>query len=262
MGGTFKRQNAVETSVSTYRLDKYEVTIGRYRAFVDAVLAGYTPPAGSGKHTHLAAGGLTNRYDADKLESGWDTAWNAELPADKTTWSDVDHLSCTGSLWTANPRTDENKPVGCVNWFQAYAFCIWDGGFLPSYIEMNYALMGGDLERPHPWGAEPIAPDRATYCATDSCDMAMQSDVGSKPPGDGFFGQSDLVGSVWEWVYDGNNGAEVCKDCIFVDGASTLRSFTGGGYDSSPVQLETDYMLSDQIDHGVGNRGVRCARSP
>ena len=48
-------------SVSGFRLDKYEVTVGRFRQFVDAVLssdggAGWTPPAGSGKHTHLNGG--------------------------------------------------------------------------------------------------------------------------------------------------------------------------------------------------------------
>jgi formylglycine-generating enzyme required for sulfatase activity len=152
--------------------------------------------------------------------------------------------------------------VTCVNWYQAYAFCIWDSGFLPSYNEFNYALMGGELERPYPWGSEPITPDRATYCSIMDCGTLLPSDVGSKPLGDGFFGQSDLVGSAWEWVLDGNGGAAVCKDCIFYDAAAVLRTCVGGAYNSPPDELDMNYMFTDQGALGNGARGFRCARSP
>ena len=163
-----------------------------------------------------------------------------------------------------NSRNNERKPATCVNWFQAYAFCIWDGGFLPSYIEFNYAEMGGDLERPHPWGSEPIAPERATYCASGDCALLLPSDVGSKPLGDGYFGQSDLVGGSWEWVLDGNNGFDVCTDCIFTDlmSPSQLRTNIGGAYNSPSVQLELDYMSSDMGTTAEGAVGFRCARPP
>jgi sulfatase modifying factor 1 len=39
--------------VSTLRLDKYEVTVGRFRKFVDAWVGGWRPMAGEGKHAHL-----------------------------------------------------------------------------------------------------------------------------------------------------------------------------------------------------------------
>ena len=46
-------------SVSTFRLDKYLVTVGRFRAFVNAWNQGkgYLPTPGSGKHTHSEQGG-------------------------------------------------------------------------------------------------------------------------------------------------------------------------------------------------------------
>jgi formylglycine-generating enzyme required for sulfatase activity len=261
-GGTFKRQNIVPTTMSTVRLDKYEVTIGRFRSFVDAVVAGYLPAAGSGKHTHLPSGGLVNRYDMDNIERGWDSAWNANLPADKTQWNDVDHLSCAGTVWTANSGTNERKPVTCVNWFQAYAFCIWDGGFFPSYIEFDYAEEGGDLQRPHPWGADPISPERATYCAAGDCALLSPIDVGSKPLGDGYFGQSDLVGSVSEWMLDGNNGFDACKDCEFVDYSGTQKLTVGGAYNETEATLALDFMLSFETSYRSGKIGFRCARPP
>src|SRR6266550_5928267 len=105
----------------------------------------------------------------DNVEPGLVALWNAQLPSDKNRWNDVNHLSCDKTVWTANVGNDERKPVTCVSWYEAYAFCIWDGGFLASYNELNYAIMGGDLERPRPWGSEPVSPDRATYCSIMDC---------------------------------------------------------------------------------------------
>ncbi len=62
------------SGVSGFRLDKYEVTVGRFRRFVAAWNAGYTPPAGSGKHADLRAGrGLANSrrpWDSDEPNRG------------------------------------------------------------------------------------------------------------------------------------------------------------------------------------------------
>ena len=57
-------------TVSTFVLDKYDVTVGRFRQFVNAWNggAGYTPAAGSGKHTHLNGGkGLLDVGSPDAL---------------------------------------------------------------------------------------------------------------------------------------------------------------------------------------------------
>jgi sulfatase modifying factor 1 len=70
-GGTYYRTysnhgsglsgEADPASVSGFRLDKYEVTVGRFRQFVDVWNGGWRPSAGSGKHTHLIGGnGLTS----------------------------------------------------------------------------------------------------------------------------------------------------------------------------------------------------------
>src|SRR5208337_5313332 len=65
------------------------------------------------------------------------------------------HLTCAQqhSTWTPSPGTQENLPVGCVTWYEAYAFCIWDGGFLPSGAEWEYAAAGVSQQREYPWGS-------------------------------------------------------------------------------------------------------------
>jgi formylglycine-generating enzyme required for sulfatase activity len=40
-------------TVTDFRLDKYEVTVGRFRKFKAAWDAGWRPSAGAGKHEHL-----------------------------------------------------------------------------------------------------------------------------------------------------------------------------------------------------------------
>jgi hypothetical protein len=71
-----------------FRLDKYLVTVGRFRQFVAAWNggAGYFPAAGSGKHTHLKGGqGLENSGDPGTYETGWDaTNWNNDADINPT----------------------------------------------------------------------------------------------------------------------------------------------------------------------------------
>ena len=90
-----------------------------------------------------------------------------------------------------------------MDWFQAYAFCIWDGAFLPTEAEWNYAAAGGPEQREYPWGATPPSPSLAFYyCETGGTPSCSSQPVGSHPGGDGRYGQADLAGSVWEWNLD------------------------------------------------------------
>jgi sulfatase modifying factor 1 len=260
-GGTSYRHNdpGLPATVSDFRLDKYEVTIGRYRKFVAAMSAGWKPAAGSGKHDHLSAGGLFNTYD-EKIEAGWDPAMDTELPSDQRGWDAI--LMCPGSIWTPAPVYRENMPVGCVDLAQAYAFCIWDGGFLPSYAEWNYAISGGAEQRKYPWGNDPPDANHANYCVTPC--VGTPAVVGSKSPlGDGLWGQSDLAGNVWEWLLDTGLSASVpCKDCMTNQPGLYIYD-VGGAYNSGPDTLGTDYYQNydSPMIHGP-DLGFRCARAP
>ncbi|MGH7297911.1 MAG: formylglycine-generating enzyme family protein, partial [Polyangiaceae bacterium] len=150
--GSAPTGEADSASVTGFQLDKYLVTVGRFRQFVSAWAngAGYTPPSGAGKHTHLNGGlGLVNvgaPPDAGTVyETGW-IATNEIVPTDENL------TSCTPSTWTTSAGSNENKPINCVTWEESYAFCIWDGGFLPSESEWEYAAAGGSEQREYPWG--------------------------------------------------------------------------------------------------------------
>jgi sulfatase modifying factor 1 len=115
-GGTFYRSggNGNPATVSPFRLDKYDVTVGRFRKFVAAWKGGWTPAAGSGKHSHLNGGkGLaTGGTDAGPgFEPGWLSLDDANLaPTDA-------NLGCTGPLvgagfstWTSSAGNNEGRP--------------------------------------------------------------------------------------------------------------------------------------------------------
>ena len=82
-GGTFYRNwTDFPATLSAFRLDKYDVTVGRFRRFVAAWNAGYEPTPGSGKHAYLNDGkGLaTGGVDAgDGYEPGWAATYNVNV---------------------------------------------------------------------------------------------------------------------------------------------------------------------------------------
>jgi formylglycine-generating enzyme required for sulfatase activity len=280
-GGTFSRSyDGVSTTchgancldpqyvatVSDFRLDKYEVTVGRFRKFVDAVVAGWRPAAGSGKHTHLNGGnGLA--ASGGGFEPGWDTTWNATLPSTKATWDAVLGSQPGSATWTVGAATNEKRPINRLNWFDAAAFCIWDGGFLASEAEWNYAAAGGNEQRVYPWSSPPnsttVNDTYAVYCG-GSCESTQ--DVGSKSPtGNGKYGQADLAGNVWEWAADWERSPyseTSCTNCAYCT-ASTYRVRRGGGcgYEGLEHLLAGSRLheLPSGRDYTIG---ARCARTP
>jgi hypothetical protein len=131
--------------VSSYRLDKYLVTVGRYRQFLAAWNAGWVPAPGSGKRTYLSGGqGLV-----DSASGAYEPGWVA---SDDSTVAPGQYGCGAAPTWTSAVGSQEKLPINCVNWYAAYAFCIWDGAFLPAEAEWEYAAAGGAEQRNWVWG--------------------------------------------------------------------------------------------------------------
>jgi sulfatase modifying factor 1 len=255
-------------SVSRFKLDKYDVTVGRFRRFVSAWNGGWAPAAGSGKHTHLNGGaGLTGVGGASAYEPGWGVSDDAYvMPTDA-------NLACGGAFatWTPAPGTGETRPINCVNWWESYAFCIWDGGFLPSEAEAGYAAAGGSEQREYPWGM--TDPGTMSQYAIYGCDYPSGSGtctdvsniapVGTAPRGAGLWGQLDLAGNLWPWALDWHaDYVDPCVDCTAVN-MTTSRAHGGADF-HDPVS----YLAAGSPRHANPPQyrdpvlGVRCAREP
>jgi len=272
-------------TLSGFRLDKYVVTVGRFRKFVAAWTGGYTPTPGSGKHTHINGGlGLANSgastlgrgldggaVDAgdagDGHEPGWLASDNAFVAPTTA------NLACYAgyATWTPSPEGQETLPVNCVTWQEAYAFCIWDGGFLPSEAEWEYAAAGGAEQRPYAWGVTP--PGTNSAYAIFGCDypggatdgictgVANIAAVGTASLGVGRWGQLDLGGELYQWNLDWYAAyASPCVDCAYMSSTSN-RVIRGGyfGYDSTFLLPSNRGNYPEGRANGVG---FRCARVP
>ncbi|MGE0547539.1 MAG: formylglycine-generating enzyme family protein [Kofleriaceae bacterium] len=278
-GGTFYRTHDAATdmrfpstswpaTLSDYRLDKYEVTVGRFRQFVLAGMGtqSHPPAVDDGAHPNLPG-------------SGWQASWNSELPAN--TAALIAGVTCTTNFhtWTDVPGPNENRPMNCVTSYEAAAFCAWDGGFLPTDAEWNYAAVGGAEQRAYAWsspaGAVDIDASRASYwlddtkrCFGDGIDGCAFSDilvVGTKPAGDARWGQSDLMGNVWEWTldwwYSETEYQVPCDDCANLN-RSFYRVWRGGGFNDPARYLRSANRGYLAPGARLPTLGFRCARVP
>jgi formylglycine-generating enzyme len=247
-------------TISSFALDVFEVTVGRFRRFVD-VYAKPKPGAG--------------RNPRNSTDTGWDPEWDASLPADRTALREAlqDPALCVGPvLWTAfDPSQDdvpnhEVHPMNCVTWFEAQAFCIWDGGRLPTEAEWNFVAGGGDEERTYPWSQPPAATDIDDSRAIFQFDLDPPAEplpVGSRLGGRGRWGHLDLGGNVAEWVWDGfrdcYSSPLICADCGNPPG-SGARIVRGGGFHNSAesVSVQTRREAEGLMRHA--GFGFRCLR--
>jgi formylglycine-generating enzyme required for sulfatase activity len=272
-GGTGQADPA---TVSGFRLDKYLVTVGRFRQFVTAWNAGWRPSGGSGIHTDVNGGkGLAIAGTLGAYETGWDSLlWNSHVAptnANLSCPSTTCGLSPPGVLttWTSEAGSQEDLPMNCVNWFEAYAFCIWDGGVLPSEAEWEYVAAGGSEQREYPWGSQDPGRD-CQYAISGygtSCYLEGVEPVGAAIAGAGRWGQLDMAGDILEWNLDAYNStyANPCTDCAQVVLLNNNRVLRGGEMWSPDSSLLPTYRNQDaptSRSDGCVGYGFRCARIP
>lgn len=238
-------------TVSSFELDVQEVTVAQFRVFVDGGYATQVqPPAtGSGAHPSSAA-------------TAWQSAWAAQLPVDSTALK-AGMLCNTYATWTDAAGANEAKPINCVSWYEAQAFCISVGGYLPTEAEWNYAAAGGDEQRAYPWSSP--AEDTTIDCGHadyNACPNGTR-DTGATPQGNGRWGHVDLGGNVWEWVFDVSAAAypNPCDDCVELVG-STSRVVRGGSFVSDLTTLRAAHRYQYFATAHNDNVGFRCAYPP
>jgi formylglycine-generating enzyme len=245
-------------TLSPYALDRFEVTVSRFRKFVDA-WDYEAPPAGAGG-------------DAVVADAGWQSAWNTSLPASRSRLErDLECLNdqsdIPASTLTSAPGYDENLPINCVTWYEAFVFCVWDGGRLPTEAEWEYAAANGANADLYPWGEAVPTQELAVYdCGLDPAPCGVSPPfpayVGSRPGGANRWGHDDLAGNVNEWVLDAI--APYPSEPV-TNPASTFFGFRiarGGAYIEYAYNLRAAFRGGLAPNDTASSFGFRCARAP
>ncbi|MEZ4369141.1 MAG: SUMF1/EgtB/PvdO family nonheme iron enzyme [Kofleriaceae bacterium] len=222
-------------------LDRFEVTVARFRAFVDAGggVAASAPAPGAGAHP------------ADDA-TGWRSSWDVELEATSAT---LRAALATAGTFTATPGDDDRLPITGLTWYEAFAFCVWDGGRLPSLLEYQAASVGGPQQRLYPWATEEFT---AAHIGP-----ALEAPGSRSPIGDGRWGHADLQGGAMEWGLDYFGlVAEMCDDCVQSAPLSTSSRVVHGWKSGADAYA----YMAKPAHTGAAPRsrseyyGVRCAR--
>jgi formylglycine-generating enzyme required for sulfatase activity len=250
--------------VADFWLDRFEITVGRFRKFVEAY-PGSQPAGNTGSNPSIQG-------------SGWNSSWNSSLPADQAALNAAIKCSTDFQTWTDTAGANENLPMNCITWYDAFAFCAWDGGRLPTEAEWNYAAAGGDEQREFPWSnpANSMILDEsyAEYSCRGNgnpdCVFADILAVGSRSKkGDAKWRQADLAGSMSEWNLDGFEDpyAPDCNNCANLSNVSTRVTRGGywkgsGKFDFSSLLLFSWARSKQDPSLRSDSYGGRCARTP
>lgn len=148
-----------------YWLDRYPVTCGQYRKFIEA-------------------GGYQTRHWWS--QAGWQ--WLQNNPVAKPLyWSE-------GKEW-------EDHPVYGVSWYEAEAYANFIGKRLPTEAEWEKAARWNPIAQTstaYPWGDDFPNSSHGNFDAR----VGQTTPVNAYPAGESHCGCYDLLGNVWEWTVD------------------------------------------------------------
>ena len=261
--------------VSPFLFDRYEVSVGRFRAAMQDATNPFVPPT------------EPNVPDAP-VDCG----------------DEVNYRFCTWRGAAATPdATLDALPLNCVDDTTAQAFCQWEGGDLPSEAQWEYAAAQAfrEVKSFYPWAEATVSCDIASYgrwnvdLQTGECGHGVECgllpvnapfgggpaspdctgadcarDVTPAPPGHGGF--VGLAGNVSEWVLDYNFAFDapcwqnaprldpVCSDTT----DNPTRMYRGGSWMTAGLltanSLRTGGIAEAPLLAQYGAVGFRCAR--
>jgi formylglycine-generating enzyme required for sulfatase activity len=228
-----------EVRLSQFYMDKYEVNVEQYAAFLNR-LGSY-----------------------ERACEGVDCAWPQEL-AGYTSYLIRQDLG-DGTFQFYPVTGFANYPINHVSWYGAKLYCESVGARLPTEAEWEYAARGTD-GRIYPWGNNQPDPegDRAIFQSESYQNLKP---VDALPNGASPFGIFGLAGSVWEWTSDWYKESWYQESNISnPTGPETgfARVIRGGGwpYNNRADRIRATNRSSLTPDFISSAVGFRCVRTP
>jgi formylglycine-generating enzyme required for sulfatase activity len=183
--GEFLYQDGRKKRLPEFYIDKYEVTIGQYKQFIDAVDA--------------RTARFTMHPFTPRGQDYHPTNWDEILAA-------IAHQAIMGDSYLT-----WDTPVFGVDWYDAYAYASWRGKRLPTEEEWEKAARGTD-GRLFPWGNnfDPIKCNNSQYPQP-----IKRAEVYAYPDDTSPFGVVGMAGGVSEWT-----GGTPTRDTAMIRGGS------------------------------------------
>jgi formylglycine-generating enzyme required for sulfatase activity len=244
---------ARRVKLRSYAIDRYEVTNGQYREFLDWIEE-------SGDHGNChpdepAGKDHTPRY------------WREYNPLLR------DPFYASTTPFGPETFTADDKPVVGVDWYDAFAYAAWAGKRLPTEAEWELAARGRDGRR-WPWGddwqwgrANAGGEKRGMDVSAEGYEKdgyIYPAPVGSFPQGRSPFGCDDMAGNVSEWVADWYD-SEYYKNAPDTDPRGPVdgcceRVVRGGSSQSMPSSVRCARRMHREPDFRTYTLGFRCAK--
>lgn len=228
-----------EVRLSQFYMDKFEVTVEQYAAFLNRL----------GEH--------------ERACEGVDCA----LPQEQAGYTSYLLLQDLGDGTEQYVATTgfANYPINHVSWYGAKTYCESVGARLPTEAEWEYAARGTD-DRIYPWGGRVPEPSGDLAIFQSESYSALQP-VDALPNGASAFGVFGMAGSMWEWTADWYKETWYAESNISnPTGPETgfARVIRGGAW---PFNNQADRIRAtnrssltpDFISSAVG---FRCVRTP
>jgi len=214
--------------LSAFQMQRNEVTVGEYIAFLNAL--------GAGSHLKGCEG---------------------QLCAPTQTEDKSSPIAYDGKVYTAA----NDAPMYKVTWYGAKVFCEAAGGRLPTEAEWEYAARGTD-GRIYPWGNtwDPLNARTSVPATTKIGPVGIDS----YPSGVSPFGLYDMAGNVAEWVSDWYDPAFYSKpEASGTDPVGptvgSQKVVRGGSWDSKPFFARSVHRQSLDPQAATNGTGFRCA---
>ncbi len=254
-------------TISDFRLDKYVVTVGRFRQFVAAWTGGWQARGRRGQARAPERRRARNSDAPAAYETGWDAT--LEHRQGRPTTANLTRGSfcdTTHATWTAAATGRPREPADQLRELVRGVRVLHLGRRLPAERGgVGVRGAGGAEQRQYPWGstAPGTTNQYAIYGSFYTGNSTGIAPVGTATSGAGRWGQLDLAGEVWEWNLDWKQTyVSPCTDCVNLTAAS-FRIVRGDNYGGSVNNLVPTVRGGDVAPEGRdSNFGVRCARAP